>query len=218
MTSTVRASPRGAMPREAAADPHVPSPTGSRVRRENISRCDLLARSHGAISWCEVVHRHTCFGTVSCMNSELLEALTRMPPIENLAGAVMASVGASNAEEFTRIPVLGYHTSVGVDTASVYIVTDRVFAMFEANAAGRSYTLTVALPRVRRIGRLEDATYTRVVIELEADQATTVSTVADSGRVDGVVIPAGYELLETEPAGRAALRRFQASVSMALSL
>jgi hypothetical protein len=152
------------------------------------------------------------------MNQELLEALTRMPPIENLAESVMASAGAANGEEFSRIPVLGYHTSVGVDTASVYLVTDRVFAMFEANAAGRSYTLTVALPRVRRVGRLEDATYTRVVIELEADQSTSVSTVNADGRVDGVVIPAGYELLETEPTGRAALRRFQTAVSMAISL
>lgn len=151
------------------------------------------------------------------MNQALLDALTRMPPIPDLAGAVLAALGTDDLDAYRSLNVLGYHTSVGTDTASVYIVTDRVFAMFEATASGRSYTLSVAVPRIRRVGRFEDADYTRVIIEIDADRSTTTSTVNSDGSLDGVVIPAGYELLEKDPAGRAALRRFQMALTTAIS-
>jgi len=152
------------------------------------------------------------------LNAELLDALTRMPPIPDLAGAVMAALGSTDPDGFRQIPVLGYHTSVGVDTASVYLVTDRIFAMFEANSAGRSYTLSISLPRVRRVARFEDNEYTRVIIEIDADRATTSAAMNAEGRSDGVVIPAGYELVEATPAGRDALRRFQMALTTAIAL
>lgn len=152
------------------------------------------------------------------VNTELLAALTGMPPIPDLTEAVLAALGAPDLHGFQVIPVLGYHTSVGVDTASVYMVTDRLFAMFEANSAGRSYTLSISLPRVRRVARFEDNEYTRVIIEIDADRATTSAALNADGRSEGVVIPAGYELLETGPAGRDALRRFQTALTTAISL
>lgn len=152
------------------------------------------------------------------LNQELLDALAGMPPIPDLADAVLAAVGCDSLDAYREIPVLGYHLSVGMDTASVYVITDRVFALFEANAAGRSYTLSVGLPRVRRVARLEDATYTRVIVELEADRSTTSATMGADGRSDGIVTPAGYELLEAEPGGRAALRRFQTALTAAIAL
>jgi hypothetical protein len=151
-------------------------------------------------------------------NQELLDALNNMPPIPDLTAAVFAAVGADGIDSYLETPVLGYHLSIGVDTASVYVVTDRIFALFEANSAGRSYTLSVALPRIRRIARLEDANYTRVIIEIEADRTTTTAAMTVDGRSEGAVIPAGYELLEAEPVGRAALRRFQTALTAAIAL
>jgi len=152
------------------------------------------------------------------VNTELLAALTGMPPIPELPGAIMAALGASTPDMFHQIPILGYHTSIGVDTASVYLVTDRIFAMFEANSAGRSYTLSVSLPRVRRVARFEDNEYTRVIIEIDADRSTTSAILDPDGRSEGVVIPAGYELLEASTTGREALRRFQTALTAAISL
>lgn len=152
------------------------------------------------------------------VNAELLTALTGMPPIPGLTEAVMACLGATGPDEFQRIPVLGYYTSVGVDTASVYVVTDRIFALFEANSAGRSYTLSVSLPRIRRVARLEDNEYTRVIVEIDADRATTSAVMNVDGRTEGTVVPAGYELLEASATGRAALRRFQSALTTAISL
>jgi len=151
-------------------------------------------------------------------NQELLEALTGMPPIPGLREEVMRALGAGGEEEYHRIPVVGFHLTVGVDVAAVYLVTDRIFALFEANASGRSYTLGVSLPRVRRIGRFEDAVYTRLVIELEADRVTTVATMDPEGRSEGQIVPAGYELLESETAGRESLRRFAAALTTAIAL
>ena len=168
------------------------------------------------------VHRTGVRRTVTTMivpvNAELLLALGGMPPIPDLAGAVMAALGADNTETYDQIPVLGYHLSVGVDTASVYTVTDRIFALFEANSVGRSYTLSISLPRIRRVARFEDNDYTRVIIEIDADRATTSAAMNTDGRSDGVVIPAGYELLENDPVGRAALRRFQRALTTAIAL
>lgn len=130
----------------------------------------------------------------------------------------MACMGAASPDEFERIPVLGYYTSVGVDTASVYVVTDRVFALFEANSAGRSYTLSISLPRIRRVARLEDNEYTRVIIEIDADRATTSAVMSADGRTEGIVIPAGYELFEASTDGREALRSFQLALTTAISL
>lgn len=152
------------------------------------------------------------------VNTELLNALTGMPPIPDLTGAVLAALGSRDLHDFQAIPVLGYHTSVGVDTASVYLVTDRLFAMFEANSAGRSYTLSISLLRIRRVARFEDNEYTRVIVEIDADRATTSATLNADGSSEGVVTPAGYELLEAEPAGRDALRRFQMALTTAISL
>lgn len=152
------------------------------------------------------------------VNAELLAALDGMPPIPNLVGAVLSALGSTDLDGFQQTPVLGYHLSVGVDTASVYAVTDRIFAMFEANSAGRSYTLSISLPRVRRVARFEDGEYTRVIIEIDADRATTSASLDADGRSEGVVIPAGYELLEATPTGRDALRRFQTALTAAISL
>ena len=151
-------------------------------------------------------------------NDELLAALRQLPPIPDLQGEVLAALGVDDLTAFAMVPVLGFHVALGVDLAAVYLVTDRVVALFEANAAGRSYTLTVALTRLRRVGRLEDAEYTRLVLELEADRATSWATVTADGRSEGQIIPAGYELVESDPAGRASLRRFQRSLSAALAL
>lgn len=192
MTTTVRAVRGGAMGHGTTNSRH------RRLRRRALPRTMTLMHEP--------------------LNQNLLDALSTMPPIPGLTEAVLAAVGAGTLEGYRQIPVLGYHLSVGVDVAAVYIVTDRIFALFEANAAGRSYTLSVGLPRVRRVGRLEDAEYTRVVIELDADRATTVSTMNADGRAEGVVIPAGYELVEATPDGRADLRRFQIALSMAIAL
>ena len=151
-------------------------------------------------------------------NDALLEALQALPPIPDLQAQVLAAVGASDLAAFRSVPILGFHVVIGVDVAAVYLVTDRVFALFEANAMGRSYTLTVSLTRLRRVGRLEDAEYTRLVIELEADKSTSVASINADGRSEGQIIPAGYELVESDARGRLSLRQFQLALSAALSL
>ena len=146
----------------------------------------------------------------------LLDALNTMPPIPDLAASVAAAVGVTPAN-LVASGLTGYHISVGYETAAVYLATPRAFALYEANARGESYTLTVPIERVRRIGRLEDATRTRLVIELEADRGSASFTMNENGEIAGTLIPAGYELLEEEPAGRDRLRSFATALAQAVA-
>ncbi len=148
--------------------------------------------------------------------ADLLEDLQALPPIPGLADAVAAAVGTT-PQNLAAAGLTGYHVSVGYETASVYLATPRAFALFEANSRGESYTLTVPIERVRRIGRLEDTARTRLVIELDADRSNAHIRIDDNGEMHGTLIPAGYELLEEEPEGRARLRAFGSALAQAVS-
>ena len=160
--------------------------------------------------------------TVTTMTSptqtvaDLLEDLMNFPLIPGLADAVAAAVGTT-PQSLATAGLTGYHVSVGYETASVYLATPRAFALFEANSRGESYTLTVPIERVRRIGRLEDPVRTRLVIELDADRSNAYVRIDDNGEMHGTLIPAGYELLEEEPEGRARLRAFGSALAQAVS-
>jgi hypothetical protein len=148
----------------------------------------------------------------------LREALKTMPPIPELEREVLNSLGYELWEEAAGVDLLGWHITVGVDTAGVYLVTAGSFALFEANSAGRSFTLTVGMSRVRRVARLEDADLTRLIIEIEADRSTSVSRMDSEGQTEGQHIPAGYELVESSVEGRRSLRELQKALSLALGL
>jgi hypothetical protein len=55
-------------------------------------------------------------------------------------------------------------------------------------------------------------------MELEADKSTSVASIDADGRSEGQIIPAGYELVESDARGRLSLRQFQLALSAALSL
>jgi hypothetical protein len=139
-----------------------------------------------------------------------------MPPIPGLEAAVSTAIGGQ-ADGRAEGRLQGFHITVGYETAAVYLVTDRLFALFEANADGRSYTLTCPLARIRRVGRFEDANYTRLIVELDADRAVTRSVLREDGSSEGEVLPAGYELLESEATGRQSLAAFHAAIGRALA-
>lgn len=149
-------------------------------------------------------------------DQELKDSLSNMPPIPNLENSVARALG-TDPENMGTSGILGHYTVVGYETAAVYVVTLRAFVMFEANSRGASYSLTVPIERVRRVGILEDNERTRLIIELEADKSTVVSTMDENGRSEGVMTPAGYEILEQGEPDRVRLRRFAAALNQAVA-
>lgn len=147
---------------------------------------------------------------------ELASTLTTMPPIPDLDRAVAALLGCE-PDELAAAGLLGHYSAVGYETAAVYLVTSRAFALYEANNRGVSYSLTLPIERIRRIGLLEDPERTRLIVEMDADKTTTTSTMDENGRTDGVVTPAGYEILEQDPSGRIRLRNFARALNRALA-
>ena len=155
-------------------------------------------------------------GAATGVIETLRNALQSMPPIPNLEVAVAATLGVT-PEELDRAGLLGHHSVVGYETAAVYLVTGRAFTMFEANSSGVSYSLTLPIERVRRIGLLEDRERTRLIIEMEADKALTTTNMDENGRSEGTITPAGYEILEQGEPGRDRLRRFAMALNRALA-
>lgn len=152
------------------------------------------------------------------VNHELLASLAALANIRQLTESVHSSLGV-DAFTFAETPILGYHIVTGVDTTSVYVVTDRIFALFENNKATETnYTLTIALPRLRRVAMFEDRNATRLIIEIDADKAVTDSTIDMQGRSQGVVIPAVYELWTRDAAERNSLQQFQKALAAALAI
>lgn len=154
-------------------------------------------------------------GHLRARNADLPAALATLPAVDNLWGFVIAAAGGDTQH---MPPVLGFHTSFNSDVLAVYLVTDRVFGLFEMSSSGQSFTLTIALPRVRRVARMDDSQFTRLVIEIEADRFTSTASVDEQGRSQGQIVPAGYEIVESDAAGRESLRQFQVAISAALGL
>jgi len=157
-------------------------------------------------------------GTIPDMSAidELASTLSGMPPIPDLDRSVSALLGCEPGQ-LAGAGLLGHYSVVGYETAAVYLVTSRAFALFEANSRGVSYALTLPIERLRRVGLLEDQERTRLIIEMEADKTTTTTTMDENGRSEGVLTPAGYEILEQDPAGRLRLRTFARALNRALA-
>ncbi len=146
----------------------------------------------------------------STVKQALGEALKSFPPIADLEYHVYSALGAAGA---AFADIVGFHTFVSPSRVVVYLMSLNSLGIFEADENGQIVVLTVNASRIRRVVRTEDTVKTNLTIELEAGQYQSVADA--TGNVS--TLPAGYELGETNEAGRQSLRLFQLAISRVLS-
>jgi hypothetical protein len=152
-------------------------------------------------------------------NSYLIARLEALPPIAGLRDGVAAALGRTVEQladpELTV--VLGSHALLNDELLAVYVVTDRVLAVFEATPDGRSFALSVPTTRIRRVARYEDQASTRVTLEIDADRSSVRGTLNEAA-FEGSLVPAGYEISESDPERRELLRAFHRAAAAAAGL
>lgn len=145
--------------------------------------------------------------------SELLQALSQAGPVPGLTDSVARLLGASDFSAVPENQVLGFHLRRDTNFVAVYASTPKSFLLHEQSADGRAFSLVVPLARLRRVALLEDLAGARLTIELDSDRSTLVPVDGAPGSL--VSVPAGYELVETTPEGRASLRSLQQALARA---
>jgi hypothetical protein len=147
------------------------------------------------------------------------ELLVSLAPYQGIAGlpAALTRLLAGVPLEANPQDLLAGHL-VATDTyIGVYLLARSHFALLEATRDGQMLSLVVPAERIRRIATLEDATGTKLTIELDADKADVNGELAADGTITVSARPAGYELLAMTDPERASLRQFSAAYVLLLA-
>lgn len=171
-----------------------------------------------------------CCGPCEAMD-DAAETLTEGGSAPDALLSALAAAGAPHAFESALAavglvpsdvssgssPSLAGHFLVEADPlVTVYLASERMFGMCQFTTAGELLQVTVPLERVRRLAALQDGLGLRVTVELEADRSTVTSTFEEDGSSRSVQVPAGYELIATDPAGVTSLRAFYLTLARVL--
>lgn len=125
---------------------------------------------------------------------------------EDALSSVGISPSAASADTSPRL-VAVFVTSTA-EVTSVNLVSERMLGVYQRSSDGTLLKVAIPLERIRRVASVDDSFGMRVIIEIEADRSTAVTSVDEDGTSRSVQFPAGYELLAASSDERADLQSF----------
>jgi hypothetical protein len=139
------------------------------------------------------------------VNQLLVTELRSYNAGSELSNEIASCVGLEISDiEANQVEVRGYWMEPTPEVFTAWLFTDHVLGMHQRSREGETFTLTVPLARVRRVGASGKGDTLSVLLEIEADKQVIVLNTEEA---TAFLRAAGYEIIAVGPK-RIALQAF----------